>query len=75
MSSTFSIRLTDNEKALAESYAALHSLSLGEAFKRTFFKHIEDEYDLVLYDTAYAEYEKSGKKSRPLSALREELGL
>ena len=30
----FSIRLTEQEKKLAESYAKLHSLSLGEAFKK-----------------------------------------
>lgn len=31
---SFSIRLTPEEKILAESYAKLHSLSLGEAFKK-----------------------------------------
>ena len=33
----FSIRLTEEEKLLAESYARLHSLSLAEAFKRALF--------------------------------------
>ena len=28
----FSIRLTEQEKQLAESYAKLHAISLGEAF-------------------------------------------
>ena len=40
----FSIRLTEEEKALAESYAKLHSMSVGEAFKRALFERIEDEY-------------------------------
>ena len=31
---SFSIRLSSEEKALAESYAKIHSISLGEAFKR-----------------------------------------
>ena len=29
----FSIRLTEAERAIANSYAKLHSVSLGEAFK------------------------------------------
>ena len=42
---SFSIRLSSEEKALAESYARLHSMSLGEAFKKALFEQIEDEYD------------------------------
>ena len=33
----FSIRLTEEEKGLAESYARLHSMSMGEAFKKALF--------------------------------------
>mgnify|MGYP007083235167 FL=1 len=32
----FSIRLTDEELRLADSYARLHSQSLSEAFKKAF---------------------------------------
>ena len=39
---SFSLRLTAEEKALAESYAKLHSMSLGEAFKKALFERIED---------------------------------
>lgn len=52
----FSIRLTPEEKALAESYARLHSLSLGEAFKKALFDRIEDEYDVTVADEAYREH-------------------
>ena len=45
---SFSIRLTNEERMLAESYAKIHSLSLGEAFKKALFERIEDEYDLVV---------------------------
>ena len=34
---SFSIRLSNEEKALAESYAKIHGLSLGEAFKKALF--------------------------------------
>ena len=52
----FSIRLTEQEKNIAESYARLHSLSLGEAFKQALFEKIEDEYDLKVYEDAMKEY-------------------
>lgn len=72
---SFSIRLTQEEKSLAESYAKLHSLSLGEAFKRALFERIEDEYDISIAQDAYAEYVKDGKKSRPIANLWKELDL
>lgn len=71
----FSIRLTEQEKKLAESYAKLHSLSLGEAFKKALFDKIDEEFDIAAYDEAYKEYEKSGKKSRPIDELWKELNL
>lgn len=72
---SFSIRLTAEEKALAESYAKLHALSLGEAFKKALFEKIEDEYDIAVASDAYDEYVKDGKKSRPISELWKELDI
>ena len=69
----FSIRLTEDEKDLATSYAKLHSLSLGEAFKKALFEKIEDEYDLTVAEQAYDEYVRDGKKSRPIEDLFREL--
>ncbi|EGK62734.1 hypothetical protein HMPREF9081_0016 [Centipeda periodontii DSM 2778] len=75
MTMSFSIRLTDAEKALAESYAKLHAISLGEAFKRALFEKIEDEYDIALAEEAYAEYLKDGKQAKPIEELWKELDL
>ena len=72
---SFSIRLSTEEKNLAESYAKLHNLSLGEAFKKCLFEKIEDEYDIAIAKEAHDEYVKSGKKSRPISELWKELDL
>lgn len=72
---SFSIRLTEEEKSLAESYAKIHSMSLGEAFKKALFDRIEDEYDITVAKDAYNEYVKDGCKSRPISKLWEELDL
>ena len=71
----FSIRLTEEEKSLAESYAKIHAMSLGEAFKRALFERIEDEYDVTVGREAYDEYAKKGKKSRPISELWKEVDL
>ncbi len=71
----FSIRLTEEERKLAESYAKVHAISIGEAFKRALFERIEDEYDIAVADEAYENYVKSGKKSRPIEELWKEVGL
>lgn len=71
----FSIRLTEQEKMIADSYARLHSISLGEAFKQALFEKIEDEYDIAVYEEALKEYEESGRKSRPIEELWQELGI
>lgn len=71
----FSIRLTEQEKQLADSYAKLHSMTLEEAFKSALFEKIEGEYDLVVADEAYREYVDDGKQRRPFSELKKELKL
>jgi hypothetical protein len=70
---SFSIRLTDEERKLAEAYAKIHSISVGEAFKKALFERIEDEYDSRIADEAYEEYLKNGKKSRPIEELWKEV--
>ena len=72
---SFSIRLTTAEKSLAESYAKLHSMSVGEAFKKALFEKIEDEYDIAIANTTYDEFIRDGKKSKPISELWKELDL
>ena len=72
---SFSTRLTTEEKSLAESYAKLHSMSVGKAFKKALFEKIEDEYDIAIANTAYDEYIRDGKKSQPISELWKELDL
>jgi len=74
---SFSIRLTEDERILAESYAKLHAYSLSEAFKRALFEKIEDEYDIAVAESAYRDYVDSGRKSTPVQdfwrALDEEV--
>ena len=49
----FSIRLSEEERQLADSYAKLHSMSMGEAFKRALFDKIEEDYDITAAEEAY----------------------
>ena len=69
----FSLRLTEEEKALADSYAKLHSMSVAEAFKRALFEKIEDEYDLAIYEEAHARWVEGGCKSTPIEDFWKEL--
>ena len=66
---SFSITMTEEERALAESYAKKHSLSLAEAFKKALFEKIEDEYDIAIMEKAYAEYQKD-----PITYTLDDLG-
>lgn len=71
---SFSIRLSDEEKRLAESYAKIHGFSLGEAFKKALFEKIEDEYDIALGDLSYEEYLKN-PVSYSMDEVKKELDL
>lgn len=72
---SFSIRLTEEERALAESYAKLHSISVGEAFKRALFDKIEDEYDLNAFTEYESEKQSGTLKTRSVRELWKELDL
>ena len=52
-----SIRMSEEERKLAEAYAKLNGMTLSEAIKRAFFEKIEDEYDVALATEALKEHE------------------
>ena len=66
--------LTEQEIELAESYAKLHSISVGEAFKQALFERIEDEFDLKVFEEALEEYEKN-PVTYSFEDMKKELGL
>ena len=69
-----SIRMTEEEKKLAEAYAKLNGITLSEAIKKAYFEKIEDEYDIALAKELLKEYEKD-PKTYSLDELKELLGL
>lgn len=56
-----SLRMTEEEKRLAESYAKIHGISVSEAIKRAFFEAVEDEFDVAEAEIALKEFEKNPK--------------
>lgn len=71
----FSIRLNEDERQLVDSYAKLHSITVGEAFKRALFDKIEEEYDIAIANEAYDDYVKSGNESKPIDDLWKDLNI
>ena len=69
-----SIRMTEEERQLADAYAKLNGVSLSEAIKKAYFDKIEEEYDIALADAAMREYKKN-PKTYTLDELMKELGL
>ena len=69
-----SIRMTEEEKLLADAYAKLHGISLSEAIKRAYFEKIEEEFDIAVMESALKEY-KSNSKTYSLEEVKKALDL
>ena len=73
--SNITLRLTDEERDILNNIAHLYGGKLSTAIKTILFEKIEEEYDIVIAEEAFKKYIDSGKKSRPFSELKKELGL
>ena len=72
--STISLRLSEYEDNLIKNYAALKKRNISELIRQAIVERIEDECDLLLYETATKEYIKD-PKTYSLSEVEQELGL
>lgn len=72
---SYSIRMTAEEKSIAERYAKLNNISLAEAFKRALFNAIEDEYDMKVFSEYEAEKAKGNIKTYSHEEVWSEFGL
>lgn len=72
---SYSIRMTAEERNIAENYAKLHGISLAEAFKKALFEHIEDEYDMKVFEKYEADKAKGEIKTYSHEEVWEEYGL
>lgn len=60
-STTITIRLDGEEKALISDYAAAFGISVSEFIRRVALEHLEDELDLQAWEKAKAEFEADPK--------------
>lgn len=59
--SVLSVRMSEVEYRALEKFARANNVSMNQAMKDAFFEKLEDEYDLEVFDKAYAEYLKNPK--------------
>ena len=56
-----SVRLNNEEYKTLRKFAKANNVPMSKALKDAFFDKLEDEYDLEIFDKAYAEYLKNPK--------------
>ena len=56
-----SIRLTDKESEIIRKYAELQGRTVSDVVRYAIINHIEDEFDIALFDEALKDYEKNPK--------------
>ena len=72
---TISLNLSHEEFVLFNDFAKMKKMTIENLLKKTLLEKIEDEYDIAVAAEAYQDYVSNGKKSRPFSELKKELGL
>ena len=70
-----SLRVTEDEKSLMESYSKLHGINLSDAIKEAFFEKLEDEYALQSIREHEAEKAQGNVKYHTHAEVKEMLGL
>ena len=70
-----SLRVSEDERALMESYSKLHGISLSDAIKEAFFEKIENEYDIKAIKEHETEKLKGNVIYHSHTEVKEMLGL
>ena len=70
-----SLRVSELEKSLMESYSRLHGINLSDAIKEAFFEKLEDEYDLKAVREHEEDKAKGNVKYHSHAEVKETLGL
>lgn len=69
------IRMTDEQRKIADSYAKCEGLTLSEAIKRAFFEAVEEEYDLTEAKAVSKRIASGEEKTYSLDETERMLGL
>ena len=68
---TISLRVDDREERLFREYARMNHTTVSELLRSAAIERIEDEFDLALFDKAFARM----KKTHTVAEVKKELGL
>ncbi len=71
---TISFRLNESDSNLVKKYAEMNGISISELARKSVIEHIEEEYDLGLFEKALSAYH-SNSKTYSLDEVEKELGL
>lgn len=69
-----SVRTNEEETRLFKSYAALHGISMSEAYKKALLEKIEDEFDAAEMSEEVEKFNKN-PKTHSIDELRKTYGL
>ncbi len=69
------IRMTDEQRKIADSYVRCEGITLSEAIKRAFFETIEEEYDLAEAKAVSERIASGAEKTYSLDEVERMLGL
>jgi RHH-type rel operon transcriptional repressor/antitoxin RelB len=69
-----SLRMNNDDTQLIKSYAKLHGLSVSEFMRQSALEHIENEYDLSVYNDAIKTF-KANPETYTLDEVEKKLGL
>ena len=68
------IRMSDKDKALMESYAEFYGVTLSEFIRQSVMERLEDEFDIRCADEAYSDYLKD-PETVPFKDVKKKYGL
>lgn len=74
MASPISVRLDDTLNETLENYITLKGISKAEFIRSAIIEKLEDDYDIMMADQAYEEWEKDGKKVKTYDEMMEIYG-
>ncbi len=70
-----SIRMTKEQREIADAYAKCEGLTLSEAIKRAFFEAVEEEYDLTEAKVISERIANGSEKTYSIDEAEKILGL
>lgn len=74
MSTPISIRIDDQLNESLEIYITKKGMSKAEFIRSAIIDKLEDDYDLVMADESYEQWEAEGKKVKSFAEMFEQYG-